>query len=80
MLGLTLLAHCVCQKLWEQQGNIFFIKRVTSPSALTCSVLKRKYGSSIQDRRQKLDRWIEHYNELYVAGGSTSRHYRIYQS
>ena len=51
------------------------IKTATGPSAQTAGVLKRKDGSVIEDKGQKLDRWIEHYSELYGVEGTANHDY-----
>lgn len=49
------------------------IKTATGPTSQTCSVLKNKDRSTIDDQMEKLKRWIEHYNELYGAEGNACR-------
>ena len=46
------------------------IKEATGPVSQSCSVLKQRDGSVITDNTSKLNRWIEHYSELY-SGEST---------
>jgi hypothetical protein len=43
------------------------IKEATGPVSQSCSVLKHRDGSVITDNSEKLDRWIEHYSELYTG-------------
>jgi hypothetical protein len=51
------------------------IKIATGPSKQSGGVLKRKDGTVIEDRGAKLDRWIEHYSELYGSEGNADTDY-----
>jgi hypothetical protein len=51
------------------------IKTATGPSAQTAGVLKRKDGTTIEDKGQKLARWVEHYSELYGPVGTADLDY-----
>ncbi|KAF6040881.1 hypothetical protein EB796_000813 [Bugula neritina] len=51
------------------------IKTATGPSTQTCSILKDKNDSVIKDNSQKLNRWVEHYSELYGAAGIADHNY-----
>ena len=51
------------------------IKTATGPTVQGCGVLKRKDGSIIDDKAQKLERWIEHYSELYGPVGTADHQY-----
>ena len=51
------------------------IKTATGPSAQTCGALRNRDGSFIEDGRKKLDRWVEHYSELYGAEGTANHDY-----
>lgn len=46
------------------------IKEATGPVSQSCSILKEKDGSVITDNNDKLNRWIEHYSELYSGESS----------
>ncbi len=41
------------------------IKVATGPTATKCSPLKSKFGVVITDQDKQLERWVEHYLELY---------------
>ena len=51
------------------------IKTATGPVRQTTGILKKKDGSVIESTEQKLDRWIEHYSELYGSEGSADLSY-----
>ena len=51
------------------------IKMATGPSVQTAGVLKKKDGTVIEDQDQKLNRWIEHYSELYGTEGTADHAY-----
>ena len=51
------------------------IKTATGPSIQTAGVLKKKDGTVIEDQDQKLNRWIEHYSELYGTEGTADHAY-----
>ncbi|WP_353803968.1 hypothetical protein, partial [Acinetobacter baumannii] len=43
------------------------IKKATGPSVMKTAPLKSKTGEIITDRSQQLDRWVEHYLDLYAT-------------
>ena len=51
------------------------IKTAPGPVRETTGILKKKDGSVIESKEQKLDRWIEHYSELYGSEGSADLSY-----
>ncbi|KAJ8350926.1 hypothetical protein SKAU_G00260560 [Synaphobranchus kaupii] len=48
------------------------IKRAIGLTAQTCGVLKQKDGTVIKDKSEKLNRWIEHYSEVYTGQSQVS--------
>lgn len=50
------------------------IKAAIGPTAQVSGLLKRKDGSAIDGNAGKLERWIEHYSELYGSEGSVCQH------
>jgi hypothetical protein len=53
------------------KGMYESIRTATGPSAQTGGVIKSKDGTVIEDKQEKLNRWIEHYSELYGTEGTT---------
>ena len=51
----------------DTRGMYAGIKRATGPTAQTSGVLKQKDGTVINDKSEKLNRWIEHYSKLYTG-------------
>ena len=43
------------------------IKEATGPSSTKSAPLKTKAGEPIDDQRQQMERWVEHYLELYAT-------------
>lgn len=48
------------------------IKKALGPSPRTIAPLKSASGETIADRSKQLDRWVEHYSELYASDNSVS--------
>ena len=42
------------------------IKKVIGPSANKTVPLVSKFGEIITDKSKQLERWVEHYSELYL--------------
>ena len=47
------------------QGHVWGVKKATGPSIRKTAALKSKSGKVITDKAKQLDRWVEHYSELY---------------
>ncbi|PIK57595.1 hypothetical protein BSL78_05503 [Apostichopus japonicus] len=48
------------------------IKKATGPAAKKTAPLKAKSGQVITDRRKQMERWVEHYSELYSTENTVS--------
>ena len=48
------------------------IKKALGPSRHTIAPLKSALGETITDRSKQLDRWAEHYSELYASDNTVS--------
>lgn len=56
----------------DTRGMYSGIRAALGPSSQTLGILQRKDGSNITDKAEKLDRWIEHYSELYNEDSNAS--------
>ena len=49
------------------------IKQATGPNVQKIVPLKSKTGDSITDWKKQMERWVEHYLELYLAENTVSK-------
>ncbi|KAF6037042.1 hypothetical protein EB796_004659 [Bugula neritina] len=70
---------CSHIEIARDSGNIkemfTAIKTATGPYTQTCSILKDKNCSIIEDNLLKLKHLIDHYSELYAAAGIADHNY-----
>ncbi|KAJ8391209.1 hypothetical protein AAFF_G00096380 [Aldrovandia affinis] len=54
-------------------GMYYGIKKAMGPTPHTTAPLKSATGETISDRSKQLDRWVEHYSELYANDRTVSQ-------